>query len=399
MSADEQSGGTVIPLKKNGIPGTEDGAASADADQQRYIDVESAHINAVAGQLHTRLLDRESADEEVFFPWPGTEATLPGANETWPAEALNQDELRPKWDPLWKRVGPLWPDRLVVLVGATGSGKSAFAVQVAESIARSGKPVLYASAEMGADAVVARMLAIHARGRDTQPTSANDILRGRFTAARVKKELDALTKACPNLYVWAPRAKHRSGKKLQQMAEAVSAQAGGQPPFVVVDYVQRFADSEDDKRYAVSGLSGELRDLSRPGGLGDGWPGAAVLALSSVARTHYGTLLSTDSLDKARKGTPLVGLGKESGELEYDAPLVMVMATDRDEEDNPMFSRRGMLVIAKNREGGTGAFELAFWPAAGRFDVKGLWRAPANQGQPSRNSQNAPKGLASMLEP
>jgi len=155
----------------------------------------------------------------------------------------------------------------------------------------------------------------------------------------------------------------------------VVAESNGRAPFVVVDYVQRLVSGTDDRRTGVSDLSGQLRHLSRPNG---DWPGAAVLALSTTARSHYELFASPETLKGALEGgvnaitkkkTPpvdLVGLGKESGELEADAPTVLCMTTA---DGSKAYPRAGLVVWSKNRHGERkGKAWLTFLPACGRFE-------------------------------
>ena len=63
-----------------------------------------------------------------------------------------------------------------------------------------------------------------------------------------------------------------------------------------------------------------------------------------------------------------MGLGKETGELEYDAPLVMCLASNQGVETDPMGRRAALLVTAKNRHGHQGgSIGWTFLAAVGRF--------------------------------
>jgi hypothetical protein len=73
-----------------------------------------------------------------------------------------------------------------------------------------------------------------------------------------------------------------------------------------------------------------------------------VLVLSSTARANYADLVN----DPARDPVDLVGLGKESGEIEYAADGVMVLSRGADG------GRSRVLVLAKNRHGPVGRAEL-----------------------------------------
>ena len=70
--------------------------------------------------------------------------------------------------------------------------------------------------------------------------------------------------------------------------------------------------------------------------------------LSSTARANYADLVN----DPARDPVDLVGLGKESGEIEYAADGVMVLARSAEG------GRNRVLVLAKNRHGPVGRADL-----------------------------------------
>ena len=304
-------------------------------------------LQSVFDTFLNRLEAQARGERPTYLPWPGGREDLPetfgriGRGALLPCADGYRGE---DWKQLWRLAGPLWPDRLAVLVGSTGRGKSGFALQVAEATARGGHPVLYVSAEMGEDELFARLLTLRAKGDDNQHRNGVpylSVLRGKvdleeFTTAGIR-----LVEDCPNLYLWAPKKAHRTASALEDMARAVVADCDGKPPLVVLDYLQRMADG-DDVRAAVREVSGRLRDLSRPS---DDWPGAAVLALSSTARGNYEHFNAVDDLYLAAEGgwrwgkrangqamrvpvppIPLEGMGKESGELETDASAPRLFA-------------------------------------------------------------------------
>jgi len=329
-------------------------------------------------------------------PEPVPVAPLPGGYGTGAyVEARAAAELEPespvygpigeplepgRWPALAGLLRAWFPDTLAVLVGHTGRGKSSLAVQVAERAARAGAPVLYASLEMSAEELVARLLAL----RGSPGASWSALKRGAYPLAAVAAAGARLVEACPHLYLWAPDSKDRNPDALQRMARAVSAVAGNRPPLVVLDYVQRLAPPDkEDRRLAVSDLSGRLRDLSRPGGMVVGWPGATVLALSSTARAGYANFASTADM---RMASDLEGSGKESGELEYDAPVLLCMTSDMpgDGEDEPTEGRMALVRLVKNREGRPGSAWMRFEAARGRF--------VETDAPPLPEKSNTPKG-------
>lgn len=347
-------------------------------------------------------LDRQrvAADvvDDAAIPWPGgaigdddrgrplaAEALLP------PANGYRGD----RWARLARRAGSLRADRLAVLVGGTGRGKSGFALQIAEEAARAGRPTLYLSAEMGTDELVARLLALRAEGetptendgREVADSTPNgvpyaSILRGRAALVDLDAACLRMMGDCPGLYLWAPSSRQRTAEHLETMVWRIVHAHAGRAPLVVIDYLQRMAEGEDLRR-AVRDISAKLRDISRPDGLGRGWPGAAVLALSSTSRSNYQAFDTVENLRKVYGGTPLgsgagakaydlEGMGKESGELETDASLLLLLTTDRDaaapgpaaRSDSP---RQALVAVVKNRHGSRGLVDFLFYPACGRF--------------------------------
>jgi len=357
-----------------------------------------------------RFLARQGGKPPVLFPWPGGREEMPPEDERLPAGAVLPPEDGCKgvpWERFWRKVRPLWPDRLAVLVGMTGRGKSGFALQTAEAVARAGHPVLYVSAEMGTDELVARLLALRAREGENyhEGPAWRSIMMGAAPIEDLKSACAALVQDCPRLFLWAPAAADRTPAFLEGWTRAVVDACDGAPPLVVIDYLQRMAEGED-LRGATRAVSGMLRDLSRPGGLGKDWPGAAVFALSSTARSNYGHMTTVDALNHAycgfthkwtdREGKEhktyhppeeLVGMGKESGELETDASLLLVMTTDRAKKDGPESAPRiGLVVVPKNRAGGEGEVDFDFYPATGRFVERKPQKA-AIQPRPTRRER------------
>jgi len=292
---------------------------------------------------------------------------------------------RQDWRPVWSLVGPLAPDRLAITVGPTGRGKTGFAVQVAEAVAAAGWPVIYLSAELTVGEVAARLIAVRAAGR----VAWRDVLRGHVPRPELEQACAALVAECSSLYLYAPPPGARTAKKLHEMA-VEAAQRHTRPMLIIVDYLQRLEGPSEqrlDRRQEVSQLSGALRAISQPDG---DYPGAGILCLSSTARSNYSKdaspLRGFMPLWEAASSDidSLVGLGKESGEVEHDASLVLVLTCDpagdpdeeaaaREESDINYSSggppangaRRGALAAAKVRYGRTGIVRLDFNPAQG----------------------------------
>lgn len=323
---------------------------------------------------------RPQPETGAWFPWPGPAEPSLAAGPVMRSEHLAAAPWAP-WTNL-ASIAAIGPESVAVLVGPTGRGKTAFALQMALAVAAAGHRVLYASAELPADELVARSIACRASGGIPW--------RAVLTAYGDAKVQDAAATlaatATPegrNLYLWTPTGRTRNVDALQLVARQLQAR------FIVVDYLQRFLDDADDKRLAVMRASGQLRDLSRKG---PGWPGAAVLAVSSIGRDKYKPFATVDTL-RAMQAEDLIGSGKEAGELEYDATLVLAYTTDA---PTPGQAERAAIVrVVKQRAGQSeGEAAFTFQAAAGRFTPRELPPRVETKSSPVRPATGQGTGRA-----
>lgn len=234
--------------------------------------------------------------------------------------------------------GGLWPG-MYVLVGGTGAGKTQWAVQAAVEAARAGSRVLYLALELSRQDLAARVLG----ALSGEPWSG--ILRGTLNDAAAQRVTDAarLARALP--------FHTECGVPFGYGADMLAARAWSlRPSLVVLDYLQLCSGrAGEDARSTVGRVSYVARTLARD-------LQAAVLVLSSTARANYADLVS----DPLRDPSDLVGLGKESGEIEYAADGVLVLARHADRP------RIRVLVASKNRHGPLGRVELEWTGTAFR---------------------------------
>jgi replicative DNA helicase len=325
--------------------------------------------------------ERTAPETGAWFPWPGPAEPSLSAGPVMRPENLNAVP----WAP-WKNlasIAAIGPESVAVLVGPTGRGKTAFALQIALAVASGGHRVLYASAELPADELVARSIACRASGGI--PWRAILTAYGDANVRYAAATLAAMPEG-RDLYLWTPTGRTRNVDALQLVARQLQAR------FIVVDYLQRFLDDAEDKRLAVMRASGQLRDLSRKG---PGWPGAAVLAVSSIGRPKYEAFSTVDKL-RALPADELIGSGKEAGELEYDATLVLAYTTDA---PTPGQAERAAIVrVVKQRAGQSeGEAAFTFQAAAGRFTPAELPPRVEPQTSPRRpaTGQDAPRSARS----
>ena len=228
--------------------------------------------------------------------------------------------------------GGLWPG-MYVLVGGTGAGKTQWAVQIAVEAARAGGRVLYLALELGRADLAARVVGALAG----VPWSG--LLLGRVADVYTPRMTQAMKVAAELPF------HTECGVPFGYGAETLMQRAWSlRPALVVLDYLQLCGGKAgDDPRGTVGRVSYVARTIARD-------LGAVVLVLSSTARANYADLVNDPSKDPG----DLVGMGKESGEIEYAADGVLVLARSGDE------GRGRTVVLAKNRHGPLGRVDLAW---------------------------------------
>lgn len=249
----------------------------------------------------------------------------------WARRTGQEAALGTPWAPVDALLGGgLWPG-MYVLVGGTGSGKTQWAVQVAVEAARRGKAALYLALELSRQDLAARVMGT------LSGVAWSRILRGTLDDVEVAQVMEA-ARAAEQLPFHT-----ECGPPFGYGAETLASRAWAlKPSLIVIDYLQLCAGRHgEEPRNAVGRVSYVARALARD-------LGAVVLVLSSTARANYATLVNNPETDPV----DLVGLGKESGEIEYAADGVMVLARNAE-------PRRGrVLVLAKNRHGPVGRADL-----------------------------------------
>ncbi len=226
------------------------------------------------------------------------------------------------------------------LIGGTGSGKTQWALQVALHTARAGRPVVYVGLELGPEDLTARVLGLQTgtpwsvlfRGTDSD-TLGRAIHQGE----RALRDLPLWLEFAPP-YGW-------QADRMLTLARA------HRPAVLVLDFLQVVApqDSREDARARVGRVAYLARALGRD-------LGVAVLALSSTARGNYADV--EVPLDEVKPGS-LLGVGKESGEIEYSADTVMVLGRGPNPTDGTG-CREAWVSIEKQRAGCPGVAPLRF---------------------------------------
>lgn len=231
---------------------------------------------------------------------------------------------------------------LVVLAGDVGSGKSALALGIALRAARSGAPVRYLSAEMSAERLRERALALEGKA------AVDDLRRG---------TLDERARAAIGAAAVAQRELPLSYEQVE--AEPAFA-ALEQPGLLLPRPLLVIADSLELLSPAVASLPPEDRVA------------AAAARLKSLAIRANVALLLIAQLPghRADRPDPRPSLDDLGGRGAVKQHADVVLALYREEMYRPGQGMDGAteLVVLKNRNGPTGFVDLFFHPRWLRFE-------------------------------
>ena len=241
----------------------------------------------------------------------------------------------------------LQPSNLVIVAARPAMGKTSFALGAARNVATAThRPVLFFSLEMGELELTKRLLAVEA-GVESQKLWTGDLKDPEWS--RLSNAVGRLGNTPlyiddnPNTTVMEMRAKARRIRARH-----------GDIGLIVVDYLQLMSGSgprrAENRQVEVSEMSRGLKILARE-------LECPVMALSQLNRqVEYRT-------DKR----PMLADLRESGGLEQDADVVTFIY--RDEVYNPESDQRGLaeIIVAKHRNGPTGAVRLVFRPQYAEF--------------------------------
>lgn len=206
-----------------------------------------------------------------------------------------------------------WQKKELVIIGARPSiGKTVFGVQCFGTAALTHNiPSLFVSLEMPAEAISNRMIAAFAS------IPLRHITRGETTEGEMRKmtAFAAKMKASPINLVEIPGGTHVSvvATAIRRAVRRHGIQ------LVVVDYVQQMTGSGENRAAQVKNVTTKLKAIAKSCNV-------AVIALAQLNR-------KTEEGDKPRK--PKLSDLKESGGIEEDADVVLMLHRDRKEPIGP----------------------------------------------------------------
>ena len=220
------------------------------------------------------------------------------------------------------------PSDLIILAARPAMGKTSFVLNIATRVAKqSKKKVVIFSLEMSMQQLVERMLSFECS------ILSNKIHKGDIKGdewALLIEGAQNLFDDSPNLTVPEMKAKLRRIKDLG---------------LVVIDYLQLMSTGkrEGNRVQEISEITRMLKVMAKE-------LDVPVITISQLARGP----------DARQDHRPILSDLRESGSIEQDADIVMFLY--RDEYYNPEDAKPGIAecIIAKNRHGETGTFELGW---------------------------------------
>lgn len=230
--------------------------------------------------------------------------------------------------------GGLHGGRLYVIGARPGDGKSLAAHQIAEYAASNRSPALVFSVEMGADEVTGRVVSSGAQ------VEMRDISRRELDAYSWQRVVEYIDRA-KNYPLWLVDKSDLSVPYIKSVCRNQKRRTG--LDVVVIDYLQLLSSERGMPReQQVAQISRQLKVLARE-------LDAAVVVPAQLNR------------ETVRRGKPVIADLRESGAIEADADVVMLLARQVYPPEHNLagqYNGKISIDIAKNRHGKTGSIEL-----------------------------------------
>ena len=253
-----------------------------------------------------------------------------------------------------KKTFGLQKSNMIVLASRPSMGKTSLALNIAEAVALpkggQGVPTLVFSLEMSHQDLGMRMLCSRSRvpmDKLIYSVASPNQKRDLGTAAVELKKAPIIIDDSSNLTIMELRAKAR------RIASRIKSETGLPVGFIVIDYLQLLSGtntvvSREQQISEISrGIKGLAKELEVP-----------VLVLSQLNR----------DMEKEKRKPRLSDL-RESGSIEQDADVVMLLSKPRDsDDDHQTIQNVADLIIAKQRNGPVGELKLTFRKEYTRFE-------------------------------
>jgi replicative DNA helicase len=244
-------------------------------------------------------------------------------------------------------LGGLRGGQLIVVAGRPGSGKSSFGLRLLEQtgLVEKKAAVIY-TLEVTSQEVVTNLLCCHAR------VDSQKLRRGLISAEEIQElMLSAGQFEKSNIFIDDSTA--LTPFDLRSRARRLKADHDIQ--LILVDYLQLMMMKDADSREReIAQISYSLKSLAKELGI-------PVVAMAQLSRAPEHR--------EAKQPKPRLSDLRESGAIEQDADVVLLLY--RDELYNPNSEKKNIceIIIAKQRNGPTNTFEVQFQKEYTRFET------------------------------
>ena len=232
---------------------------------------------------------------------------------------------------------------LIILAARPSVGKTSFAMNIVENVAKQGYACAVFSLEMSKEQLTQRLLCSVAN------VSMESVSKGRLGKSdwlKLAKAREIVSKM--NLYI----SESSMSNTREIMSQCKRLKAKSSLDLVVIDYIQLMSSARakayDNRQQEISDISRNLKIMAKE-------LNVPVLALSQLSRAV-----------ETRKGRPQLADLRESGAIEQDADIVMfIHRPDKNAKESDLASKKiqenvAEILVEKHRNGPTGMVKLYF---------------------------------------
>lgn len=228
-----------------------------------------------------------------------------------------------------------------ILAARPSVGKSAFVMNVVERVCmRDKQPTLFVSLEMSREELLIRLIS------SMSNITLTDLRRGAFTQEQLNKFASFKRQVEESKLLMIEAL---GGLNTHQLAGAVRRTCRKHGvKLVVIDYLQKVkaAGKYEKRTYEIAEVSGGLKALAKQ-------TGAALLVVAQLNRES----------EKEKSRIPRLSDLAHSGQIEFDADTVALLHRDFANTNG----KKGMVIVAKQRNGDVGKVDLDWDGAYCRF--------------------------------
>ena len=236
---------------------------------------------------------------------------------------------------------------LIIVAARASMGKTWLACYLANYVVTNYQlPVVFFSAEMSGKHLAKRFLALHTE------IDSSRLIKNIIYESEYETLVEGITKLKEMpLEINDTPASSLTPSKIRSELRRITSKYDGKLGLVVLDYVQKLGNREASNRAQVIGaISGQLKDIAKE----------FSIPFVVLAQINRGTETRNDK-------RPVLADIKDSGDLEQDADLVMLLYRDDYYNSNSSESNVMEINVAKNRNGATGICKIKFDSTIGSF--------------------------------